>query len=384
MRGLAMRLRLGKWRSESFFSNRNISGRFDEKGHATLQIDGLHQTLTDQDRRKSLLLREWGHNLRYSSKNLRIGLAISKHVLSSKYGQAFNVLHIGLNGRHILKTGQLYWEMASNEGLRPSIILGGTFRIQRQLRIGSEILWQHPKIFSPLSTVRHEAHRSGMNNIQFSAAWTPNSSLSIRWDNRLNRSAQSGSIHHQDRNIHGQRFIVQYSLDPRNTLLLQYNGRFSKDKGTRPMETISSTAQNQSQQYRLEWIHHLTASGIRLRHRLEVAHDPLQPDTKEQLGHLFFQDWLFSNETWQLGLRWTAFSIPSYALRLYAFLPDVTQRFNIPVYFGEGIEWNLKCRYTIASWKVEARITHRMKTGDEENQTAQVKTDMGLQLIYAF
>ncbi len=411
-RGAAVTLNLpANFELTLFGSYRDIDGtvRVDslESGGAevffsSIQSSGLHRTKSEIANRDAIKNTSIGGNLKYSQRNLSIGVNALYDRFSAPlvYRDApYNrfrlngteLMNVSLDYTYIMKNVHFYGEtaMSDNGGLAT---------------LNGILLGLHPKANAAIVYRNFQANYQNINGNTFSETISPENEEGIYLGTEIkpnynwNISFYGDFFKHPwlrfnaDAPSYGQEFLGRVTYRVKRKMETYLHFRYeSKDRNYRP-EDVATNILIPFVRQQIRWhIEYVATKGIVLRNRIEFSKAGRLSLGQESNGFMILQDIICKpiGSPFSFTGRLALFQTDDYDSRIYAYENDLVYNFSIPPYFGQGMRTYLNLRYTgIRNLSIEARIANTkffnqdgIGSGNDMIE-GNNRTDIRIQLIY--
>ncbi len=404
LRGLAFVLEHKNWKSQWWYSHRNLSARIHNKEVASVNWEGLHTTPNALSTKNQLPLKQLGtyHSLNFQS--LKMGISFnqiqSAFVFASpQKNQGFvntaqAPYYMGFDFLKVYKGLFLYGEISTLQFNSWSATLGTQFKTASGLEIGLRGWHQPPAYFHALSPLLNLAVRGGEQSLNIGIDW-PQSRF-WRFEFQAQYAQSLGPGYYRPLQSVNTFWLIRslYSINGRRLELMFRSGMRTDGQAPTFIENeldsigIPERAHTQhSNRLRLDYKLDLhTALGIRW--RIEQQWYNAQ---ELETSTLVCQDlkWQLRPQTWQLQFRLMAFFIPTYNSRLYAYEADLPGAMSIPAYTQSGgrgsllLQWKPKPAWQFGLKIGRSRFWNATSLGSPPMQTeGPYRTDFKCQLVW--
>jgi hypothetical protein len=361
-----------------FISRRQIHANIDESGTvSSLFTTGQFRTLNDLERKNTLREVGVGGIVEYSTEN---SATISFNAVHLSYNKELRPSLFDFEGRKgitaagigiqaTLVKGEIFSELASNDGRRFSTVLGTIVPFSRRFAFG----------------FHHRSFTKGYVN-----------PLARPFGERTN-IADGETGNYFGMQIRMERVAIDWYADlftlPSTTSLFGSSGREVFTRITIPIskqfqvlallrtktrnQVAPANIDDERSQSNVRFEYQYTVDRhLQVTQRLEYVSVQYQPSTYRQHGFLTFCDALYRSQStsWQFKTRVVFFDTDSYDSRLYQYESDVSGNMSNPPLYGSGIRWYVVSVYNMLnglkiSFKYsETKKLHTviMGSGDDE------------------
>jgi hypothetical protein len=350
MRGAAMTMRKGKWRTGIFISKKKMDANISvdiqtgERKITSLQTSGLHRTENELSDRRSAGLFSAGGHVQFLREQGAAGLNFVYHHIDKPFQrnpEPYNIFYwsgrnsgnLGIDFYHTWRNMHVFGELATDLRLNKAFVGGTMIHLDRKVDAGI--------VVRCLS--RHYASLYG--NV-FSSSTQPHNEVGA-YLSLTARPANGWKIdffadlycfpwlrYRVDKPSVGREFSLQGQYQPTKKFSMLTRFRYKATEGN--SDGILPTHEV-SEQQQLNWRSHfsfMAVNGIEVRVRFEQNY--LLPGREE--GFLFYTDWIIRplGRKWGGSVRFAVFETGGYDSRIYAFESNVLYGFAIPAFSGRG------------------------------------------------
>lgn len=373
MKGLGFRLRWKAWRLEPFFSKDLLSGQYREDGGVSIANDGLHRTSNALKRKDQLDLQQWGFYLRHSASAHRLGLIYHQLWLTATddVQQQITRKSLGLEWVYSFQDKRIFTEWTFNNREGWGSVIGAHIPLSSAFKLGSRWMALHPSLHHPASKLLDAARADGRKEWRLAAEWFLTSKITMWWNYQQNQEWRKKLSTKGQMPVTWHQIGLEYRFSSQFRLLLQY--RQWEEKAAVSEDLVAGNWQ----------IH---------RWRIQVSGQPSERwhwrfrwETTSSLTTQSAGVFSFQEVGGQLvhSLRWSArfsvYRIPTYDLRSFGYLPDVSQAMNLPMYVGNGHEWHVLVKKEWKQQQLQIRYTYG---GSDSPSPA--RQDLRIQFIQHF
>lgn len=406
LRGIAASYELNpKLMTTVFTSSLNQDANLQEGSEDTsasyfssIQLTGLHRTITEIENRKSVNEKVYGIELHYTSdQRSRLGIiaAVNRfntYVLRSD--QAYNRYefsgksnyNIGIFGNTRWQRFQLFGEMAVSKSGGLGSVGGFTSRLSKRIDL-SMILRSYDRSFH---SIRGSSFAEGSRNINESGIYW---GIKYKLNRQFSLSAYYDSFRFPWLRFRintpstGSDYLIRFNFNPNRAARTYFQLRGKRKSENTLLEANQTTVlTGQGFQYLLNIQYDISSE---LRGQTRLQHSSFNIGGLSTVGYAMIQDFSYSAENLSISTRMAVFDTEGQRNRQYAYERDVLYAFSIPGYSGQGVRNYLLFSYRISRqidvWARIARTTfydrNEIGTG-LETITGNKRTDFKFQIRY--
>ena len=346
LRGLLVSTRIfSRLSLTAFYSNRYLDATVDSTGEWVLNLrqSELHRTETEIRYRHVLHEELAGAALGFT----HAGTISHLYFIKSQYNPAFqkhphSPSYLGFSFRKEWKTVRLGNEFLLDERQRVSNQTYFSF-VQQHFRYMATFYYYHPQIFTPRSRAIGAFGTPAMNRIGFvaQARYRPGAGIHIAGYTHFYRKITGlpeDLFLRQDYCVEAG-FRIQRHLF---TLQLWRKQRFNKTG-------IESESEQKIHVGRLNMMFRVTRE-FNWQTRLELRWaQPLEKTYRYYATNFYVQGNYHQGNRWGIKIRWSAFDVPDYDVRIYENEPDMPGSVRSVVLNGYGYKWFVLLHFRLSS-----------------------------------
>jgi hypothetical protein len=370
LRGAAATYALGDFELTGFYSRAWLDASIQEQDTLTgdallassLQISGLHRTLSELNNRRSVRETLYGGRISYANQNLQVGVSQVFQQYSGSLSQTLNAYNqfdfrgeenqlTSLDFDWVFQNFNLFGEVARSQSGGTGAVVGMMSSIAPTVDVAIQARRFTPDFHSQKAYVFAERPTAAANEsgLYMGVRISPNPKWSL--DSYFDQFYFPWNKFRTYYPSKGWEFFSQLTHKPKRGTEIYL--RFRTDNKERngiqleSGEQIAYLIPTQKNQLRLQFSTK-PHRDILYRTRLEGAWYK-QGAEEQQTGWLMYQDL-----TWKLGYkykisaRYAVFDVSDYEARIYAYENDILGFFSIPPYSGRGSRYYLMLDYKIS------------------------------------
>ena len=364
LRGISIQWKARHVQITPFVSFIPLTGNVEEidgnKIISSINYSGLHRTPTELSQRNTITQFSYGTNITYEHNRLKLGITylginfngkqISSGSLRELYDTEGSGIHqIGLHYQYNYRNYFLFGETANS--------IGGGFATNNGI-----IASLHPKlsVFTNYRNYAKNYHNFYGQSLSESSSISNEKGIyagvvyqltrKIEWTTYLDAFKFPRLKYRIDGPSEGIEFLSQfvYTWYKRGKLTLRYRYRLKQENHQLENKHENLLASVVRNQIRTDFQYKLNDSWS-IRSRIEISRYDKE-FSKESLGHLLYQDILWSNRNKKLALNMRAsyFNTEGYDARIYAYESDVLYASSFPMYYDKGIRSYINARIRLS------------------------------------
>lgn len=326
---------------------------------SSINLSGLHRTNSEMDRKNSFTENIAGANLKYQTRNLKLGVAsiyqgydkvFNKSVLPYNQfdfrGKSF--MSHSLDYSFVLKNFSFFGEGSLSSHNNKVAQLHGVL-VALDPRVSMSLMYRnydrayqtvYNNGFSEGSRTQNESGLYFGAKIKLSKSWTLQTYadyFKFPW-----------MRYQVDAPSEGHEVLFQSTYKPNKKLEVYFRYRQQvKSRNSRFQDnTITEIEDVRQRNYRMNFAYKVT-EGVTLKSRAEWTTLD-RASSPSEIGFLLYQDVIIRPKSWpvDIAMRYAFFDTDSYDTRLYAFESNALYVFSVPAYFYQGTRAYLMVRYT--------------------------------------
>lgn len=326
---------------------------------SSINLSGLHRTNSEMDRKNSFTENIAGANLKYQTRNLKLGVAsiyqgydkvFNKSVLPYNQfdfrGKSF--MSHSLDYSFVLKNFSFFGEGSLSSHNNKVAQLHGVL-VALDPRVSMSLMYRnydrayqtvYNNGFSEGSRTQNESGLYFGAKIKLSKAWTLQTYadyFKFPW-----------MRYQVDAPSEGHEVLFQSTYKPNKKLEVYFRYRQQvKSRNSRFQDnTITEIEDVRQRNYRINFAYKVT-EGVTLKSRAEWTTLD-RASSPSEIGFLLYQDVIIRPKSWpvDIAMRYAFFDTDSYDTRLYAFESNALYVFSVPAYLYQGTRAYLMVRYT--------------------------------------
>ncbi|HLF65537.1 MAG TPA: hypothetical protein VI603_17350 [Saprospiraceae bacterium] len=376
---------------------------FIEQSFTSLQLSGLHRTVSEIADEKQITHQVAGASVQYRSNGLRGGLHAVYHHLSSPLQRAeelYNIyrfqgtslLNMSIDYTYLYRNIHFFGETAMSDNGALASVNGLLIGVHRRADIALLGRWL-PRDYHHLGATPFAETSSGENEhglyfgleVRPTIQWTLSAYADIWRHPWLRFNVDAPSV--------GQEQLVRLTYRKKRSFefYAQYRHELKEKNLTGNDEHFDPLVEQRKHQVRVHFAYKVTPS-LELRSRIEGIFFR-EHTLPEETGFVLFQDVLFKpiGSDFSFTTRLALFDTDSFNSAIYAYENDLVNQFYIPAYAYRGVRYYLNLRYRgVRHVSLELRLAQTRYTDRDEIGSGNdlimgnIRTDMKAQVLWEF